>query len=77
MNRQRTPDSKVGAVIRRNVNRLLAERGMSASDLYKGAGISRGQYSRIFKATNGPYLVTLQKLAEFLRVDAGDLVREP
>ena len=74
-NKRRTYDSKIGAVLRLNINRILIEQGLQASDLYTQAAMSSAGYSRMFKVTNGPYLSTLCRLASVLRVDVADIVR--
>ena len=70
-------DSRLGRVLRANVERILVDRDLEPSDLYAAAGITRSSYSRLFKTPNGPQLATVEKLAAALGVTIDELLRAP
>jgi len=69
-------DTELGAWLRRNVDRTLAELGITTAELQRRAGMSRTQYSAIFKSPHGPRLTTLIRLADALRVPVARLLEE-
>ncbi len=75
MRPQRTPDSEPGARLRRNVDRLLAERGWTPPRLYTEMGVCPNTYSGYFKSAGGPRTATLQRIADALDVEVAELLR--
>lgn len=73
---QRTPDSAIGARLRRNIGHLLIRRGMTTSDLYNRLGLSSTRWSRIFKLPKGPRVAMLDRIAAELGVTTDELLRE-
>ena len=69
-------DTEMGALLRRNVDRTLAELGITTAELQRRARMSRTQYSAIFKTKHGPRLTTLIRLADALRVPVASLLEE-
>ena len=74
MTTQRTPDSKIGAVLRRNIDILLSERGMRPKDLYQAMPMSPSTYSWMFKSQGGPNLATLKKISKALDCEITQLL---
>jgi transcriptional regulator with XRE-family HTH domain len=72
----RTEDSDHGAVLRVNMDRLLAERGLTVTDFLELADITRQRYYAVFKAERGPTMQTLQRWARLLGVDMSELTKE-
>jgi DNA-binding Xre family transcriptional regulator len=74
MTTERTPDSKVGAGLRRNIDILLSERGLRPKDLYLAINMPASTYSSMFKSQGGPNLATLTKIAAALGCSIKDLL---
>jgi DNA-binding Xre family transcriptional regulator len=72
----RTDDSRVGSLLRYNVDRLLVLKGWQAVDLYQEAGLTAQQYSRLFKTSPGPRMSTIMDLANVLGVEPAELLRQ-
>lgn len=73
---RRGKDSDHGAVLRANMDRLLAEHGLRVADFLERTGLSSQQYSRTFKTDRGPTMKTLQSWADALGVDMSELTKE-
>jgi len=73
----RRPDSPYGKIIRFNVERHLADRGLSPSAFLEGAGFCRRRFSSAMKSPHGPTLYTLQQLADLLGVRMWTLLLAP
>jgi len=76
MSRKPETDSAIGALLRRNVDRTIATLGITTTELRTRAGMTRTQYSALFKSEHGPRLTTLIRLAEALRIPVSELLRE-
>jgi DNA-binding Xre family transcriptional regulator len=72
---QRTEDSVVGKILRRNIDKLLADKGWRPADLYDRLGVSAGSYSGYFKSQDGPTFPTLQRIATVLGCEPADLLQ--
>jgi DNA-binding Xre family transcriptional regulator len=62
--------------VARNINRLVAERGIRKSELYRAAGLARSTFHD--KLDNRPQKFTVEELeniAKALEVDLEDLLR--
>jgi transcriptional regulator with XRE-family HTH domain len=73
---ERDGDSKLGAILRSNMDRILAEQGLTVADFLKMANITRQRYSAVFKSDRGPTMQTLQRWARLLGVDMSELTKE-
>jgi len=74
---RRTADSKLGAVLRENVERLLEWTGMTAAEFRESLGMSRATYSGLFKNQMGPRMETVKRLADALGVEPWRLLVPP
>lgn len=63
-------------ILRKNVEKILADRGWSQNRLSKESGIKQGQISEWLTGTRSPSLESLAKLAEKLDVPVEALLRE-
>lgn len=73
---ERTDDSEYGKILRKNIDRLLAERGMRPPELYEALGMSASNYSQLFKREgDGPKMKTLARVARALDCELAELLR--
>lgn len=75
MTTERTKDSDVGKIIRRNIDRLLGERGMMPRELYEALGMAPSSYSLLFKNAGGPKTRELIRIAKALDCSIAELTR--
>lgn len=76
MTTERTPDSAVGKIIRRNIDRRLGDLGWMPKDLYAALGMAPSSYSRMFKNQGGPKTSVLIQVAEVLGCTPSELTRD-
>jgi DNA-binding phage protein len=72
----RTDDTDHGAILRANMDRILAERGLRVVDFCELASITWQQYGRAFKGEGGPQMKTIKHWADTLGVDMSELTKE-
>lgn len=70
-------DTKIGAVVRTNVIRLLEKHNWRAAYLYETIGISPGRFWGQFKLKRGPRLALVEKMAEILGIPTYGLLIDP
>lgn len=58
----------------RNLRRLRAERGLTQEEVADRANLNRNYVGMIEREENAPTVDTLEKLAQVLQVDPGDLL---
>ena len=75
MTAERTPDSRFGAIVRRNVDRILDEIGWTPLDLYTTMKMAPSSYSLMFKNHTGPNGLILEKLARTLGCTTEELLK--
>ncbi len=63
------------ARVARNLRRLRAERGLTQEEVAERAGLNRNYVGMIEREENSPTGDTLEKIAEVLTVDPGDLLK--
>jgi DNA-binding Xre family transcriptional regulator len=74
MTTERTPDSDVGKILRRNIDRLLGEREWMPKNLYEALGMAPSSYSLMFKTQGGPKTSVLIQIAEALGCELSELL---
>lgn len=75
MTADRTPDSEFGAVVRRNVDRVLSDLGWTPLDLYTSMKLAPSSYSLMFKNASGPTSKVLDLMAQTLGCTTEELLR--
>jgi transcriptional regulator with XRE-family HTH domain len=71
----RAPDvSSIAATIGAQIAQRRTQRGISAAELARRAGLSKGTMSAIESGTANPTIATLEALAEALRIPLTDLL---
>lgn len=75
MTTERTPDSEIGKILRRNIDFLLGERGMVPRDLYTAIKMAPSSYSQIFKNKGGASTEILLRIAKELGCSVAELTQ--
>ncbi|MCP4573325.1 MAG: helix-turn-helix transcriptional regulator [bacterium] len=75
MTTERTPDSEVGKILRRNIDRLLADRGWTPKILYAALGMAPSSYSLMFKNQGGAKTRELIRIAKALGCTTAELTQ--
>ena len=65
---------RLRARVARNLRRLRAERGLTQEEVADRAHLNRNYVGMIEREENAPTVDTLEKLAQVLQVDPGDLL---
>jgi transcriptional regulator with XRE-family HTH domain len=66
----------IHSVFSDNIRALAKKRGLSINHLADFAGISRGYLSTILRGQKSPTLRTVEKIAEALEVEVGELLKD-
>ena len=67
----KTPISKLG----KNIKRIREEKNMTQGDICRAVGLDRAQMSNIEAGKGNPTLVTIEKIAQALRVLSNELLK--